>query len=149
MTEPTRSRDRPLDARRAAAAAAARAALAEAEALAALGAVSGPADAIPASGDVAAWATDYYRRAREALRRAAEWQSDARREVRDRAARIARRIADGARRAASVVADGPAEVRDGLRRAARAAEVLAVASGWGSAAALAAAAIAGIYLLFR
>lgn len=126
-----RSRDAPLDARRAALAARARSALIEAEALSALASVAGPADAVPARGDLAAWGADYYRRAREALRRAADWQADRRAEVRARATRIARRIAEGARIARRILAPDAGDVRDGLAAVERGARTLAISAGLG------------------
>lgn len=100
-------------------------ALAEAEALAALSTVAGPADVVPDAGSTAAWAADWERRARDALRRAWEWSTSPAREARDRARRVARRISDGARDVRRAVPDAARELGERVDAVGRAAQRVA------------------------
>lgn len=72
--------------------------LREAETLAQLTNVSGPADEPPRAGDEKSWIEDWAGRAKEALKRAHEMAQNAKKAIRDRARRIAGHVADGARR---------------------------------------------------
>lgn len=72
--------------------------LREAETLAQLGGVSGPADEPPKSGDEKGWISDWTGRASEALGKAKAWIDSGNKALKDRARRIARHIADGSRR---------------------------------------------------
>lgn len=72
-------------------------ALREAETLAELKAISGPADAPPGAGDETSWVDDWAKRGREALRKARDWAESEKRSARERAARIADRVRSGVR----------------------------------------------------
>lgn len=73
-------------------------ALREAESLAQLSSVSGPADEPPRDGDEPSWIEDWSKRAHDALKKAREWADSKKRALRDRASRIAEHVRTGARR---------------------------------------------------
>lgn len=70
--------------------------LREAEGLAQLQAVSGPADAPPEAGAEQSWFDDWSSRAKGALRKARELVDSGKRAAKDRARRIAQAVRDGA-----------------------------------------------------
>lgn len=73
-------------------------ALREAETLAQLGNVSGPADEPPRPGDEQGWIADWSKRATETLAKAKTWVDSKKKSLRDRARRIAGHVQEGARR---------------------------------------------------
>lgn len=73
-------------------------ALREAETLAQITSVSGPADEPPQSGDEKSWIEDWTKRASETLSKARAWVDSKKKAVRDRARRIASHVAEGARK---------------------------------------------------
>lgn len=73
-------------------------ALREAETIAQLGNVSGPADEPPKAGDEKSWIEDWGKRATETLAKARAWVDSKKKSLRDRARRVASHVAEGARR---------------------------------------------------
>lgn len=105
-------------------------ALREAEALADLKAISGPADGPPAPGDEPSWVDDWAKRAREALRKARDFSESAKRAAKDRA----RAIADNVRRGVRAIyrASPGSQASAALRALAEAANTITLATAIGT-----------------
>lgn len=115
--------------------------LREAETLAQLGSVSGPADEPPTAGDEKSWIDDWAKRAGETLGKARAWSSSKVKALRDRARRIAGHISDGARRIyqASPIARANRTIQD-VAETARTIQIATLVSGVGATVLLLAAA---------
>ncbi len=94
--------------------------LREAETLADLGPVAGPADSVPSEGDEESWVRDWSKRAKQALKKANEWLVEKPNKVAEERARsIADRVRRGAaaiRRAAKGAHEQLSEVQDAANK---------------------------------